>query len=104
MMFMRRAKGSVVSALEAWSRSNRTRESSHFEPRSGAIYVAQCVSVGVVGRVLNSRGAAASTKENSAPRDAQRKGRVVESRLVDVAAPRLPAMRFDIPTLTHWAT
>ncbi len=37
------------------------------KPRSGEIYLAQCVSIGKFVRTLSSRGAAASQQESFAP-------------------------------------
>jgi hypothetical protein len=37
------------------------------QPRSGDIYVAQCVSTGIVDCIIKSRGAAASRKARLAP-------------------------------------
>jgi hypothetical protein len=40
------------------------RMSWSFEPRSGVIYVAQCVSIGKMDRIFKSRGAAVSRQES----------------------------------------
>src|SRR5258707_795971 len=43
--------------------ADETGMSWSFEPRSGAIYVAQCVSIGKMDRMFKSRGAAASRRK-----------------------------------------